>query len=259
MSEDLSAFAKKRRTKKVIRFLFLGVLLTLLLGTATYFLLENFFVVKEVSVMKSEIYKSADIADCAKIKKGTPLHKVDGEAIAKRIENKFPYLEDVEVSADLPQKIKIKFREEYGKFSIALGVELFAIDDNLQILAKEDGRSGIERIKVTSGDVKRCVVGEKVEFIDKDTAPILLNLIKVLNENGMIKQIRSIDVSNQFDIHLDYAGRFDVAMGDHQDMSLKLAMVQEILKDKDLASDATGSIDIFDSDQAYLKLNDPVA
>ena len=112
MSEELSAFAKKRKQKKILRYLFLSVLLIALLGTAAYLLLENFFVVKSVSVKKSTIYKSADIVECVDVKKGTPLHKVDKEKLAKKIEDRFPYLEEVKVENDLPNKLKVSFREE---------------------------------------------------------------------------------------------------------------------------------------------------
>lgn len=257
MSQELSAFAKNRKKKKIRRFILLAILVVALLGTATYFVMEKYFVVKEISVMKSDIYKTSDISKCAAIKSGTPLHKIDKDKIIERIETEFVYLEDVEVSFNLPNQVQISFREEYGKFSVALGVELFAIDDGLNVLAKEDENSGIDRIVITTGDVKRCVVGESISFIDEDTAPILLELIETLNQKAMLSSVESIDVSDQFDIHLDYKGKFDIAMGDHQDISLKLAMVQKILDD--LGSEASGSIDISDSDQAYVKLNEPIA
>jgi len=124
-------------------------------------------------------------------------------------------------------------------------------------LAKEDGKSGIERIEIVSGDVKKCIVGEELSFIDEDTAPILRSLVKQLKEKKMLDSIGSIDVTSQFDIRLDYEGRFVLALGDHQDFPLKLAMIQKILDD--LGTDASGQIDISDCDQAYVKVNDPVA
>lgn len=256
MSQELSAFAKKRKSKKIRRFLFLVILLIAVFGTCTYFLLEKFFIVKEISIQKSEIYQSVDISECANVKKGTPLYKIDKEKIADRVERKFPYLEDLEISYKLPDKVQISFREEYGKFSIALGVELFALDDDMQVLAKEDGKSGIPRIKIISGDVKSCIVGESLVFIDEDTATILRSLVKSLKDKKMIGAVKSINVTNQFDIRVDLDGKFELLLGDHQDLPLKLAMVQKILED--LGAEASGQIDISDSDQAYVKLNDPV-
>lgn len=257
MSQELSAFAKKRKAKKIRRFLFLAVLLAVLLGTAGYFVLEKFFVIKEVSVQKSEIYKTSEITKCVNIKKGVPLYKIDKQKIIDQVETKFPYLEDVKISYKLPDKAQISFREEYGNYSIALGVELFALDDEMQVLAKEDGNSGIERIEIVSGDVKHCIVGEELSFIDEDTAPILRSLVKELKAKKMLDSVGSIDVTSQFDIRLDYEGRFVLALGDHQDLSLKLAMIQKILDD--LGEGASGQIDISDCDQAYVKVNDPVA
>ncbi len=257
MSQELSAFAKKRKSKKIRRFLFLAILLTALLGTCTYFVLEKFFVVKEISVQKSEIYKSADISACANVKKGTALYKIQKQKIIQRLESKFPYLEDVELHYKLPDKVQLSFREEYGKFSINLGVELFALDDDMNVLAKENEDSGIPRIKIISGDVKSCIVGESLSFIDEDTAPILRSLVKALKDKKMIDSVSYINVTNQFDIRVDFDGRFELLLGDHQDIPLKLAMVQKILDD--VGKEASGQIDISDSDQAYVKLRDPIA
>ncbi len=257
MNQEMSAFAKKRKSKKIRRFLFLAILLIALFGTCGYFIMEKFFVVKEISVQKSDIYKTADISACANVKKGISLYKIDKQKIIEKVESKFPYLEDVKISYKLPDKVQISFREEYGNFSVSLGVELFALDDNMHVLAKEAASSGIKRIKIVSGDVKSCFVGESITFIDEDTAPILRSLVKALKDKKMIDAVTEIDVTNQFDIRVDYDGRFEFALGDHQDFPLKLAMIQEILKD--VGSEASGSIDISDSDQAYVKLNDPVA
>lgn len=257
MNQELSAFAKKRKSKKIRRFLFLAILLIALFGVSGYFVMEKFFVVKQVSVQKSDIYKTEDISSCANVKRGTALYKINKKKIVEKVEKKFPYLEDVKVSYKLPDKVQISFREEYGNFSIALGVEVFALDDDMHVLAKETGDSGIERIRIVSGDVKTCFVGESISFIDEDTAPILRNLVKSLKDKKMLSSVKRIDVTNQFDIRVNYDGRFEFALGDHQDFPLKLAMVQKILAD--LGNDATGVIDISDSDQAYVKLNDPIA
>ena len=257
MNQELSAFAKKRKSKKIRRFLFLAILLIALLGTAGYFVMEKFFVVKQVSVQKADIYKTEDISVCANIKKGIPLYKINKQKIVEKVEKKFPYLEDVKISYKLPDKVQISFREEYGNFSISLGVELFALDNDMHVLAKETASSGIKRIKIVSGDVKTCFVGESITFIDEDTAPILRSLVKSLKEKKMLDSVTEIDVTNQFDIRVDYDGRFEFALGDHQDFPLKLAMIQKILAD--LGDGATGVIDISDSDQAYVKVNDPAA
>ena len=256
MNQELSAFAKKRKSKKIQRFLFLAILLIALLGTCGYFVLEKFFVVKEISVQKSDIYKTEDISACVNVKKGTALYKIDKQKISEKVEAKFAYLEDVKIAFKLPDKVQITFREEYGNFAVPLGVELFALDDNMQVLAKETGDSGIKRIQIVSGDVKSCFVGESISFIDEDTAPILRSLVKALKEKKMIDLVSRIDVTNQFDIRVYFDERFELILGDHQDFALKLAMVQEILKD--LGSEASGIIDISDSDQAYVKLNDPI-
>lgn len=254
MSEELSAFAKKRKAKKRLRFFLIALLLLAVFGTATYLLLENYFVVGKVSVQKSTIYETGAISEAASIKKGTPLYRLDRKKICSAIEDSFPYLEDVTVRFKLPDGVKITYREEFGEFSLKLGVELFAVDRSLHVLAKEDTKQDIPRTEILCGDVKSCIVGEKLTFIDEGTAPILEELIEELITRKLLEKIRAIDVSDKFDITIAYDDRFEVILGDREDLVLKLSMMEEVIAD--LGADAKGRIDLVDANNAYVKLSD---
>ena len=45
MADGLSAYSKKRKSLKIFRYVFLGILVAALLGTALYFYMENFFLI----------------------------------------------------------------------------------------------------------------------------------------------------------------------------------------------------------------------
>ncbi len=257
MSEELSAFAKKRKSKKIWRFILISLLVLALFGTASYFVLENYFVANEVAVQKSTIYDAKDLLSCANIKKGVPLYKLDRNKVRTNLEAKFPYLVDIKIKYSLPDGVKIVFREEFGEFSLNLGTELFAVDRNLNVLAKEDGTRDIRRIRVISSDVKSCVVGEKLSFIDEGTLPILESMIDQLDKKKLMDTVTEINVSEKFNLSLRYADRFLVIMGDQEDLDLKLAMMKEVIRD--LGESASGRIDLVDPDNAYVKLEDPIS
>lgn len=256
MSEDLSAFAKKRKTKKIRRFVFLAILLAVLLGGALYFSLENYFVVKDVLVQKSTIYETSDILSVLKIKKNTPLYKVEGKKLARKVEENFPYLINAKLKAKLPDKIKLTYEERFGEFGIQMGVELFAVDQSLMVLAKESRDTGIKRINLIAGDVDRCFVGETLTFLDTDTHTIILSMVEALKEEEMFSQITEIDVSDNFNISVRYEDRLDILLGDREEFKQKFAMVREVIKD--LEEGSTGRIDMADPDNAYVKLDNPV-
>lgn len=254
MAEGLSAFAKKRKSRKIRRYVFLGILVALLLGTALYFSLENYFVVRKVSVEKSAIYATEDIVKTANIKKKTPLYRLNTKKIAKKIQDKFPYVYDVKVSFKLPTGVQITFEEEYGEMALALGNEVYAVDRNLLVLAKEGKDTTIPRIYLECVDVKRCVVGEQLTFENPGVGPSLLELMEALEAEDMLSHITAIDVSDKFNLKMTYENRFVVLLGDRQDMKLKLMMVGEVVAD--LGEKTSGRIDISDPNNAYVKLED---
>ncbi|MBR5296077.1 MAG: FtsQ-type POTRA domain-containing protein [Clostridia bacterium] len=257
MSEDLSAFAKKRKTKKIRRYVFLGILLAVLLGGALYLSLENYFIAKDVLVQKSTIYNTEDILSVVSIKKNTPLYKIDRKKLAKKVEANFPYLVNVKISGKLPDKVKVTFNEKFGEFGIKMGVELFAVDKELMVLAKESTDTGIPRINLIAGDVDRCIVGEKLTFMDEDTHQIILSLVESLDKENIIEKISEIDVSDNFNISIRYENRFQVLLGDREEFDEKLAMIREVIKD--LEEGTTGQIDIADPDNAYVKLENQIS
>jgi cell division protein FtsQ len=256
MAEELSAFAKKRKAKKIRRTIFLVVLLLALLGTCAYFALENYFVVKKVAAQKTDIYPQEQIFEVCNIKKGTPLYKLKSRAICRAVEEEFPYLENVKLKFKLPDQVQITFTEDFGEISVQIGNEVFAIDRDLNVLAKETGDSGISRIRLISGDIKTCFVGGKITFIDEDTAEILSDWIQLLEKKKMLSDVNEIDVSDQFNLKMNYLNRFEILLGDQEDMELKHNMILGVIED--LAPEAAGKIDISNPNNAYVKLNDPI-
>lgn len=253
MTEGLSAFAKKRKSKKIRRYVFLGILVSLLLGVSLYFALENYFVVRKVSVEKSDIYQTADIVKTANIKKKTPLYRLNTKKIASKIEKKFPYVYDVKVTYKLPTGVQISFREEYGEMALSLGNDVYAIDRDLRVLAKEGSDTTIPRIYLECVDVKRCIVGETLSFVNEGVGPSLLDLVEALEDEKMLSAITAIDVSDKFNLKMNYQGRFVILLGDREDMKLKLKMIREVVKD--LGEKTSGRIDISDPNNAYVKLD----
>lgn len=253
MAEDLSAFAKKRKSKKIRRFVFLGILLVALFGTCLYFALENYFVVEDVSVKKSSIYSTADIVKTIQIEKKTPLYRLSKKKIVSAIEEKFPYILDVKIKFKLPDTVQITYQEEYGEMALALGDDVYAIDRELFVLAKEGKNTEIPRIKLACSSLDRCVVGESLSFTDEGIAPALLELLSEMKKSKMLSNITSIDVSDKFNLKMNYGDRFLILLGDRQDIKLKLAMIREVIADLD--EGATGRIDISDADNAYVKLD----
>lgn len=253
MSEELTAYAKKRKRKNRIRILLMSVLVLALLGTAGYFALTEFFVCNAFSVQETSLYTAEDILSVCRVEEGTPLIRVSKNDISSAIEENFPYLVDVQVEFDLPDRIIVTFTEDFGELALQMGEELFSVDCELTVLAKEAVSSTIPRIKLVTDGVSRCVVGEKLVFFDTSLENALLAIIGNLKEAEMFDKVQSIDVKDKFDLRVRYLDRFEILLGENDDLQLKFAMVKEVIRD--LGAEETGRIDISDPNSAYVKLD----
>jgi len=253
VSEELTAYAKKRKRKKNLRYLLISVLVLILLGTASYFALTRFFVCNTFSVQETNLYPAEDILSVCQVKEGTPLISVSKNEISSAVEEAFPYLVDVQVEYDLPDSIIVTFTEDFGELALQMGKELFSVDCELTVLAKESIDSAIPRIKLISENVSRCVVGEKLVFFDEAVKNSLLKIIEDLKRAEMFDKVQSINVSDKFDFRVKYLDRFEILLGEENDLDLKFAMVKEVIRD--LEANSTGRIDISDANTAYVKLD----
>lgn len=252
MSGEISAYSKSRKGKALRRTILISVLLIALLGSASYFVLTKYLVVQDVMIQGTQLYSKKELLSACKIEKGTPLISLSKKEICRSVEESFPYLIDVQVEYDLPGTVNITFQEEFGKLALKLGTELFSVDLDLNVLAKEKPDSQIPRIDLLTEDVLRCVVGEKLSFFDEDFSKQLSDLVSGLKKVEMLDQITTIDICDKFNIKIGYLDRFEILIGEMSDLNQKLNMVKEVIKD--LGDGESGRIDISDPDNAYVKL-----
>ncbi len=257
MSDELSVFAKKRKRKKLIRTVFVSCLVLALLGVGGYFALTKYLVVSEVSIQETSLYPAEELLAAAAPEKGTPLVQVSKKEISRSIEENFPYLVDVKVEFDLPGRIVVHYTEDFGEISVALGKELYCVDKDLNVLAKESVDSQIPRIRLISGDVSRCIVGEKLGFFESEAAQQLQTILLAMEETDIMGQVQMIDARDKFNIKIRYLDRFDLLMGDVSNMKHKFLMVKEV--SRDLAQNQCATIDIADPDTAYVKLGETLS
>ena len=254
MSDELSVFAQKRKRKKLIRNVFLLAVILALVGTGAYFAMTRYLVVEKVNVQETSLYSSDAILEVVSPQKGTPLVAVSKKEICRKLEENFPYLVEAQVEFDLPSAVNVTFTEDFGELELVIGQEAFCIDKDLNVLAKEKVGSEIPRIRLYSGDVSRCIVGEKLTFFEEEARTRLKTILSAMENTNLMGHVQSIDIRDKFNIRIRYLDRFDLLVGDENNMKHKFLMVKEVVLD--LNQSDTGTIDIADPDTAYVKIGE---
>ena len=74
-----------------------------------------------------------------------------------------------------------------------------------------------------------------------------------LEHNGVLEKIDTIDLTDKFDVTMDYDGRFTVFLGNTENLKYKIAMVMKVVEE--LYEDDSGVIDVRETSTAYVKLH----
>ena len=255
MDELRSRQDKKRHRRSVFYFiLFLGA--TLIFLAVCFFL---FFRISEIRLVGNEIYTEEQILEQLPFSIGENLFSFRAEETENNLRKALPFIGAVEIKRSFPSVVVVEIGERHMELSLAVGDDAYLLSGDLQVLEQIGGgdiTDGVALLK--TGAVERCIVGEKVTFMDARTASDLEELYRCLSVNGMMGQIRSIDMTSRFDITIDYDGRFSVYLADIDDMDIKIRFLAGILDQ--LSSGDRGYINLSDYHEAAVRLeNRPVS
>ena len=94
-------------------------------------------------------------------------------------------------------------------------------------------------------------------FSDEGLQAMIPEIIGAVEEQGMRENVQSLDLRDKFNVKLRYLDRFDVTLGENENLAYKLQMLKKVVEelDADPARSAegpvTGTIDLTDANTAY--------
>jgi hypothetical protein len=254
MNGEIGAYIAKRKKKALLRFLLLVFLVVSLLSVIFYFLFRYFFVVSKIEIQESSLYSQEAILEKSGLKNGVSLLQVSKKEAKQAIEENFPFLVNVKVSVSLPNRVSVSYREDFGEFALEMGDHVFAVNRDLIVLSAQERNASIQRIRLQCQSVMRCIVGEELIFSEENSREGLLLLIEALESQSMLQDVSSIDYRDKFLIRIRYLNRFDLVLGESEDLIYKFAMAKGVIAD--LEPNSAGEIDVSDPNTAYVKLDE---
>ena len=243
-----------RRSRRLRRRILFGVIILSVVCAVSAVLILTLCKVGEITAEAGKLYRQEELIAAMGIQTGENLFSFRAGDVAKKIEREYPYLKDVQVQRHLPSRVHLSFREVLGDMCIKFGDEYYPIDQGQTVLKRCDSpRDGeTHRITLISGHVSRCVVGEKLEYTDSSLFRIVDGICRAVDENGVLDKIDTIDLSNKFDVVMDFDSRFEIRLGSTENLKYKIAMVIKVVSE--LEPDDRGEIDVSETSTAYVKL-----
>lgn len=230
---------------------------------ALVFGMSIFFKVKTVVISGAEKYTAWQVREASGVIEGENLLTLSRAQLASRIRAKLPYVDEARVGIKLPDTVNIEIVEldvayavqaadeswwlmradgvilekinaaDAGKYTKLLGVQLQAPQEGMAAAAAEPTPD----TTASSGETLPPVTVKASEQLSA-----AISIVQYLEENGVIGDAASIDVTNLGAIELWYGERYQVILGDTTQLSYKIkCMKAAIDKQSDYQS---GILDI---------------
>lgn len=234
-----------------------AVVLALLFGMSIFFKVET------VTVSGVNKYTQWDVRQASGIQEGENLLTLSKARLSSNIRSNLPYVDKVRIGIKLPDTVKIEIVE----LDVVYAVE--EADGDWWLMRADGGivdqttAAGAESYtKVLGVQLSEPAVGQQAvanQPVSEETTPegqpipatvnaaqqldTAVSLLQYLEDNGVIGDIASVDVTDVNDLQLWYADRFQIQLGDSTQLSYKIRLMKTAV-DEYMESYDSGVLDV---------------
>ena len=248
-------WVRKARRRKRLLLIFYLVTFLIAIGAAVVLSITVLFRIDTIQVTGQSRYTEQEIVQMSGIEVGENLFLADTATAKQQIEEKLPYIGRAKVSRRLPAKILITVEEAEISGAVEYGGGYAIVSPEGKVLeitsAIPEGYSLIEGLDLKSADL-----GKKIVYEDPEKQEMFTELAQSLAEHG-IAPITRMDLTNLYDIVVEYDGRITMEFGLPSDIDFKVRFAKTILSEPDMA-EAQGVLNLADcreEDRAYFEEN----
>jgi len=239
-----------QRRRKKRRNPIISILSVLLICGALLLGISVFFKISVIKVEGNTRYSQEQIISASGINIGDNLFFVNKFDAISKIFKSLPYIDEVKISRDLPNILKIEVAETEAIAYVRSGESFWLIDSSCKLLEKvsSDAATGINIIGLTP---IQPVAGQKIEpgEAQKPKVAYIESLLNELIGRDMLSEVTYIDVTDIGGLIFDYRGRFKVKMGKNENISHKLDMLSKSIEY--LNPVVTGTIDLTQNKEGH--------
>ncbi len=243
---------EKKRMRRSLFYFLLFFTVTVVFLVVCFAVFLN---IKEFSVEGNSKYSYDEIVSMIPAEVGENIYVFDADETEALIKQKLPYIGTVEISRNLPSTVEINIVEERPVFYLDLAGRTYVLSANLKVLERVDKNAMWTRdlASLEVSNIRKCMVGEMLEFVDARTYDAVTELYKTFESQSMEMYITAVKAKSRFDIYVDYADRFEVYVGDMENIDIKIKFLSAII-DR-LGEKSHGTIDVSSANEAAVALS----
>lgn len=249
---DAQRRQEKKRTRRTAFYVLLFLSVTLIFFAVCVTVFLN---VETVNVNGIETYSYEQIMEHIPINIGDNIFIFNAEEIEDNIKQKLPYIGSVKIERDLPTTVDINIVEEEAYYAAELAGDTYLLSSDLKVLerVKDSKASEFDIAKLSLVSVKNCIVGNYLGFVDERTSDALAELYSSFADNYIEDKINAVDVRSRFDIYITYDNRFEIYLGDTDNIEIKISFLVRIIDE--LEPNAKGKINLSNYREAAVALS----
>lgn len=247
--------ARKRgdRRRRRGRFTFFYKLLTMLVVCGVVVTaLTLFFKLGEVRISGNTRYTQEEIRLSSGLEMGENLFLMNKYAVANRLLNALPYIEEVRINRLLPDTMLIDVSECDHTYAVVQGGTAWLMSDSGKIVdsCKPSEAEGSPRIE--GCELLAPAVGAQMALSAQlqSRQESLLNLLSALEEAEAVEKVTTISLESPSELVIDYVGRFDAVMPYEADYGYMLTYLERVVSA--LETNETGTIDLTHEGEAHV-------
>lgn len=217
---------------------------------AMVFGISIFFKVDTVEVSGANKYTPYMVEAASGIQEGDNLLTLSDARISGKIMDALPYVQDVRVGIRLPDTVVIQITEMDVVYSVRDQQNAWwLINSEGRVVLKTDSATAGEHTTLLGIQLLDPVAGEEAKAADVETGTITddagntytqttpgsqylstaLSIAQYLEQQGIIGQVASIDVTSLTGIELWYGTRYQVKLGDTTELGYKIGVMNSAI------------------------------
>ena len=231
MSKKQRQLEKKKKNIKLIFKIF--TFIVLVTGALIFTMVSPIFNIKNIEVENNNILSKETIVSLSGLSSNQNIFKFFKNNIKKSLKEN-PYIESVEVSRKLPNTVRISVKERERKYSLEFLNGYAYINNQGYILEISDEKLDLPVIIGSVTPEENIVPGNRLEIEDLKKLEVVINIMRVAENNDFADKITSIDISNdnEYSIYLEEEEK-NVHLGNGSNLKDKMIWIPEIIEKED--------------------------
>jgi len=210
-----------------------------LIGVMTLIAMSVFMRVNQIIITGAVIYTPQQVVEASGVSRGDNLLYMNAQTVSQKIRKELPYINTVEISRDLPDKLSITVTESTPVAYILSSGNVHVIDNNGRVLEILQASYGTVMTLVIGTEVSKLIevrgvtigdasIGNQIRA-EQGTEPnfqAMQSILLTMDREDLNQYVDYLDVSNITNIHFGFKGLYRVILGGVADQRSKLARLQ---------------------------------